>query len=179
MPLHVKILPEEATNDCAYCGGTPAISLHVFAGGGSDVLEPICMSCLRSGKELTASIELPDASPGRRPPTRRIKRRVAKEERELAALTGGRRQKGSGSLPWAKGDLYRKGVYRGEQKTCFGKRPNWTLDELTKIRGEAAFGEVPFLVTTFMDKATQEVRERWVTIPFEDWKEKYAPGDNP
>ena len=48
-----------------------------------------------------------------------------------------------------------------------------------KIRGEAAFGEVPFLVTTFMDKATQEVRERWVTIPFEDWKEKYAPGDNP
>ena len=135
------------------------------------------MVCLREGIELNASIELPDLSVGRRPPSRRVKRRVTKEEYELGDLTGAKRQKGSGSLPWAKGDLHRKGVYRGEQKTCFGKSPNWTLDELTKIRSEAAFGETPVLITSFMSKSTHQVLERWATIPFEDWQEKYAPGD--
>jgi hypothetical protein len=124
---------------------------------------------------VSAVIEPPDLSPGRRPPSRRIRKRTDKEEQELADLSGGRRQKGSGAVPYLKGDFHRKGVYRGESKSVFGKSPSWTLDELTKIRGEASFGEVPVLVTTFMDKHTHAVKERWATIPFENWQEKYAP----
>jgi hypothetical protein len=168
-------------NDPATCTGCEEqrtlISFVVSAAGGSDSTNALCVECLRDGHPLMALIEPPDLSPGRKPPSRRIRKRTDKEEQELADLSDGKRQKGSGSLPYLKGDFHRKGVYRGESKTCFGKDPSWTLDELTKIRGEAAYGEVPVLVTTFMDKHTHAVKERWATIPFENWQEKYAPRD--
>lgn len=172
MPLHVKLIAEEVLDPCAKCGRFGGVFVFsVFVEGGTDKTEAICARCLVAGAEVSASVEPPDLSPGRRAPSRRIRKRTDKEEYELAELSGGRRQKGSGSLPHLKGDFHRKGVYRGESKTCFGKDPSWTLDELVKIRSEAAYGEVPVLVTTFMDKATHEVKERWATIPFENWLE--------
>jgi len=184
MPLRVKLLAEAHQN--AVCPGCTLkapvlLSFHVFALNGADQTEMRCLRCLTGayGKgEFIGLIDEPDLSPGRKPPSRRIRKRTDKEEQELADLSDGKRQKGSGSLPYLKGDFHRKGVYRGESKTCFGKDPSWTLDELTKIRGEAAYGEVPVLVTTFMDKHTHAVKERWATIPFENWQEKYAPRDD-
>ena len=179
MPLRVKIFPEVVLGACPRCQtGHHHFVFHITAEGGMDKTDPCCLTCLLKGGEQTVLIELPDLSPGRKPPSRRARKRTDKEEYELAELSGGRRQKGSGSLPHLKGDFHRKGVYRGESKTCFGKDPSWTLDELIKIRSEAAYGEVPVLVTTFMDKATHEVKERWATIPFENWQEKYAPRDD-
>lgn len=177
MSLHVKLIAEGVLAQCSKCRGfhPDTFVFNVFAEGGSDKTEPVCSRCLEEGVELNVCIEPPDLSPGRRAPSRRIRKRTDKEEQVLADLSGGRRQKGSGALPYLKGDFHRKGVYRGESKTCFSKDPSWTLDELTKIRSEAAFGEVPVLVTTFMDKHTHAVKERWATIPFENWQEKYAP----
>lgn len=180
MPLHVNILPtSHGAAKCNNCEVWREVTFvfTVSAVGGCDIAGPICLHCLSQGAALFALIEPPDLSPGRKPPSRRIRKRTDKEEQELADLSGGRRQKGSGAIPYLKGDFHRKGVYRGESKSVFGKSPSWTLDELTKIRGEAAWGEVPVLVTTFMDKHTHAVKERWATIPFENWQEKYAPSD--
>lgn len=179
MPLHVKLIAEAVSGACSKCGSLAYIPLifTVSVEGGSDNTEAICGGCIAQGATLHATIELPDLSPGRHPPSRRIRKRTDREEQELADLSGGKRQKGSGAVPYLKGDFHRKGVYRGESKSVFSKSPSWTLDELTKIRSEAAYGEVPVLVTTFMDKATHAVKERWATIPFENWQEKYAPRD--
>lgn len=180
MPLHVKLIVDaHGAARCSKCERfDETFAITVFAEGGSDITEPVCVRCLSAGVSLSATIEPVDLSPGRHPPGRRVRKRTDKEERELAQLSGGRRQKGSGSLPHLKGDFYKKGVYRGESKTCFSKSPSWTLDDLTKIRSEAAYGEAPVLVTTFMDRATHQVRERWATIPFETWLEKFSTGQD-
>lgn len=130
------------------------------------------MECLEKHHEISASIEPPDLSPGRRPPSRRLVKRTQKEERELAKRAGGRRQPASGALPGLKGDGVLKGVARWDSKMCFSKTVSWNFDDLVKIRSEAAYGEIPAIITAFTDRATHQVRERWVTIPYEIWEEK-------
>jgi hypothetical protein len=173
MSLHVKLIAEDAEVECSKCHNTSVHSMRivVFAEGGSDKTEPVCAACLSLGVELSALIE-PPAPPPRQPPSRQLVKRTRKEERDLAAGAGGRRQPGSGNLPWAKGDGVLKGVARWDSKMCLSKTVSWTFDDLVKIRSEAAFGEVPAIITAFTDRTTHQVKERWVTIPYEVWEEK-------
>jgi len=174
MPLHVKLIPETGGIVCGYCWEPAAflVAFHVFAADGSDKTKAVCKVCLQRGVELVALIEPPEQAPGRQPPSRQLVKRTRKEERDLAASAGGRRQPGSGNLPWAKGDGVLKGVARWDSKMCFSKTVSWNLDDLVKIRSEAAWGEIPAIITTFADRTTQQVKERWVTIPHEVWEEK-------
>lgn len=172
MPLQVKLIADQSLNGCANCRRVDTTYVfHVFALGGSDVTEAFCVRCLAEGVELTALIEPPDLSPGRRPPSKKLVKRTRREERELASDAGGRRQVASGALPGLKGDGYLRGVARWDSKMCFSKTVSWNFDDLVKIRGEAAFGEIPAIITAFTDKHTHQVRERWVTIPYETWEE--------
>lgn len=177
MPLQVKLVPTTRQGEdwpCSKCGAAnvPVTFFTVFALNGADTTERLCMNCLHDGHEVSALIEPPDLSPGRRPPSKRLVKRTRKEEYQLATDAGGRRQVASGALPGLKGDGYLKGVVRWDSKMCFSKQPSWTLDDLDKIRGEAAYGEVPAIITTFADKHTHQIRERWVTIPYEVYEEK-------
>jgi hypothetical protein len=104
MSLQVKLIPEvshKADQLCPGCGalGVALLSFTVFAQEGSDTMEARCLTCLAEGETLSALIEPPDLSPGRRPPSKRLVKRTRKEERELAADVGGRRQVASGALP--------------------------------------------------------------------------------
>lgn len=174
MPLQVKILPErEDWVSCPRCLAelVDVYVFHVFVGDGSDKTDPMCAKCFLGGEQLFI-IEQPDLSPGRHPPSRRLVKRTQKEERELAKRAGGRRQPASGALPGLKGDGVLKGVARWDSKMCFSKTVSWNFDDLVKIRSEAAYGEIPAIITAFTDRATHQVRERWVTIPYEIWEEK-------
>lgn len=180
MPLQVKLIAENGgALLCSKCAqsGLHVIVINVFVEGGSDKTEPICWYCLATGAGLSALVEPPDLSPGRRPPSKKLVKRTRREERDLASDAGGRRQVASGALPGLKGDGYLRGVARWDSKMCFSKTVSWNFDDLVKIRGEAAFGEIPAIITAFTDKHTHQVRERWVTIPYETWEEKiiHAP----
>lgn len=175
MPLQIKLIITElgGAATCSKCTLVRAvIAFDVFAEGGVDRTEAICFPCLYQGGALSATIEPPDLSPGRMPPSKKLVKRTRKEERELAKDAGGRRQVASGALPGLKGDGYLKGVARWDSKMCFSKKVSWTFDDLEKIRGEAKYGEVPAIITAFTDKHTHQVRERWVTIPYEIWEER-------
>lgn len=177
MPLQVKLIAEGSDGVCAKCGrayiaGNLLMAFHIFAEGGTDKTEAVCCDCLKQGAELSATIELPDLSPGRQPPSRQLVKRTRKEERELASRAGGRRQPASGALPGLKGDGVLKGVARWDSKMCLSKKVSWDFDDLIKIRSEAAYGEIPAIITAFTDRHTHQVKERWVTIPYETWEEK-------
>lgn len=174
MPLHVKVMPEIRLGQCPKCLSGPPhhFVLHITAGGGMESTEPSCITCLLNGGEQTVLIEQPELSPGRQPPSKRLVKRTRKEEHELARDAGGRRQKGSGNLPWAKGDGVLKGIARWDSKMCFSKKVSWTLDDLVKIRSEADYGEVPAIITAFADRTTHQVQERWATIPYEVYQER-------
>jgi hypothetical protein len=108
------------------------------------------------------------------PPDRRTKRTSRRNELEIAAKLGGRRQPGSGNQPFAKGDVRKKGFFRVEVKECFGLEFGvHRRDLLDKIRSECSKGEQPAVVVTFRDRGTHEALESWAIIPFELW-ETYA-----
>lgn len=175
MPLHVKLIAEyDPIGHCSKCGrhGDDTYAIVVFIAGSSDMTERVCSRCLTGGVELSASVEPADMSPGRRPPSKRLVKRTRKEEQKLADDAGGRKQVASGALPGLKGDGYLKGVARWDSKMCFSKKVSWDYDDLVKIRGEAAYGEIPAIITSYTDKATLRVAERWVTIPYEVFQDK-------
>lgn len=96
------------------------------------------------------------------------KRRSQRQEAKLAEETGGKAQKGSGCLPWAKGDVRKKGSFRAECK--FTKKRSFSLSReiLDKIRGECEFNETPVLDVTFVDDQGR-TEDHWVCVPYEMW----------
>lgn len=116
-------------------------------------------------------LSTPEIKPGRTPPDKRIKKRARREEELIAEEVGGKRQKGSGALPWAKGDVRKKGHLRIEVKTCKVKQYTVTRNELNKIRGECGLNEKPAFVITFIHPQTLRQEDKWVLIPYEDWNE--------
>ncbi len=96
------------------------------------------------------------------------KRRSQRQERELAEDTGGSVQRGSGCLPWAKGDVRKKGCFRAECKFTRARSFSVTRSILDKIRSECSTGEVPVLDISFIDKAGR-CDERYVVIPYSVW----------
>lgn len=96
------------------------------------------------------------------------RRRSRRQELELASATGGRQQKGSGCLPWAKGDVRKKGNFRAECK--FTRHASFSITRaiLDKIRSECDYNETPVLDITFAE-ATGRTADRWVVVPYDVW----------
>lgn len=97
------------------------------------------------------------------------RRRASRQERELAEATGGKQQRGSGALPWAKGDVRARGRYRAECK--FTKARSYVVKRsiLDKISSECSFGEVPVLDIAFVDSSGMTA-DRWVAVPYSCWE---------
>ena len=95
----------------------------------------------------------------------------------MAEDTGGHRQPASGALPGAKGDVRKRGVYRGESKFTRNKSFILTRQLLDKISGECGQGEYPVLDVNFIDTNGRS-QDRWVCVPYDTWKDKYASSNN-
>lgn len=101
---------------------------------------------------------------------KKIKRLSRRQELGLAEDTDSRAQKGSGALPWAKGDVRKKGIFRAECKFTRAKSYTVTRETLEKIRSECDFGETPLLDIQFLDKHGAS-DDRWVMVPYDVWLE--------
>lgn len=97
--------------------------------------------------------------------TRRLSKR---QELNLANDTQGKQQRGSGALPWAKGDVRKRGSFRAECKFTRAKSYVLKTETLDKIRSEASFDETPILDITFLNKDGR-TDEHWVVIPYDTW----------
>jgi hypothetical protein len=99
---------------------------------------------------------------------KKIKRLSRRQELGLADDTDSRVQKGSGSMPWAKGDVRKRGVFRAECKFTRAKSYSVTRVTLDKIRSECETGETPLLDLQFLDQFGASA-DRWVMIPYDVW----------
>lgn len=99
---------------------------------------------------------------------KKIKRLSRRQEMSLAGDTDSRTQKGSGALPWAKGDVRKRGIFRAECKFTRAKSYTVTRETLEKIRGECDTGETPLLDIQFLD-SHGAVDDRWVLVPYDVW----------
>ena len=97
-------------------------------------------------------------------------KRSKKQEEGVAKRTGAKRQKASGSLSGAKGDVRKAGTMRGECKFTRARSFSLKLDELMKIEREASAGEQPVMFVEFQGVGTPK---RFAVIP--EWLyETYA-----
>lgn len=146
-------------------------SITVFVGSGMSSTPWYCIECFRRcAAEASFEVEQPVIDTAG-PPSRRVKNSSRKRELQVAKDIGGRRQPGSGSTPFAKGDVRKKGDLRVELKDCYSNTFGLTIPVLDKIRSECSPGEQPALVVTFREKHTHQERESWVVIPYETWEE--------
>ncbi len=99
------------------------------------------------------------------------KRLSKRQEMALAGDTDSLVQKGSGSLPWAKGDVRKRGRFRAECKFTRAKSYTLTIATLDKIRSECAMDETPVLDVTFLNKDGR-TDEHWIMIPYDVWLEQ-------
>jgi hypothetical protein len=129
----------------------------------------LCISCLQAG---TVSIhtdatlnEVPATDKHQRKKTARRQKRLSMgQELDIAESLNARVQKGSGALPWAKGDVLKSGVFRVEAKYTEAKSYSVKLEDLEKIQGECQGAEFPVFVIDF--KQQGKTRERVALIPF-------------
>lgn len=98
-------------------------------------------------------------------------KRSKKQEERVAKRLGAKRQKASGSMGHAKGDIRKDGEIRGECKFTRAKSFSLKLDELIKIENEAAGGEQPAFFIEFQGR---QPPKRYVVIP--EWLYEYYAG---
>jgi hypothetical protein len=97
------------------------------------------------------------------------RRRSQRQERELAEDTGGKVQKGSGCLPWAKSDVTNVfGRFRAECKFTRARSFTLTRELIYKLRGECDFHEIPVIDVSFVS-AAGKTDERWICMPYAEW----------
>jgi hypothetical protein len=106
-----------------------------------------------------------------------MKRVSDRQEKKIARAIKGQRQKASGSMAHAKGDVRKHGILRVEAK--YTKANSYTVkyDDLVKIRSECVSTEEPAFQITFMDK-TLRPRDEWVLIPFAVWRRWHDASTN-
>jgi hypothetical protein len=121
---------------------------------------------------FSALLTFPEPEPpGAHPPSKKLRKRARKTELDIAEDIGGKAQKASGALPWAKGDVRKRGEHRIEAKTSRTKSYRVTRKELNKIRGECGFGEKPAFIISFVNPTTLREEDKWVLQPYGDWHE--------
>jgi hypothetical protein len=101
---------------------------------------------------------------------KKLRRKSQKIEDGIAQGIGGRRNKGSGSLSYLKGDVRKRGHLRVESKFTQRKSYSVTLDELHKIDSECSHGETPAFDITFVEPVSLREIESWVLIPRTEWQ---------
>lgn len=103
------------------------------------------------------------------------KRRLSKRQdlEIMQDLEGGRVQPASGALPGYKSDVKVTGKHRIETKWTIAASFRLTREMLNKIRGECRGLERPAVVIDFKSKTSGRTEDRWVCIPYSDWK-RYA-----
>ena len=104
---------------------------------------------------------------------KRIRSASVMQEKKIAKQIGGRRQPGSGSGPWNKGDVVKRGEFRVEAKFTQKKQYTLKLLDLQKVRGQCEVDEnlrmeVPVMHLMFTDENLTP-KEQWVILPYEYW----------
>lgn len=184
MYLPVKLIATPVEEPCSVCTNRMpglfgrSVTFDIFIGNGVETSDPICLEHLIRGQPIDVRVEQTDITKGRRTPDKRIRRRSQRQERKLAEDSGGRVQKGSGCLPWAKGDVRKRGVFRGESKFTTAQSFSLKRALLDKIRSECEGQEYPLLDIEFINKGTQRSEDRWVAVPYEVWVELNASKDS-
>lgn len=170
MPLQVMMTEETVVGVCEGCGRTDHLQrFFVETKEHSGNTPALCLRC-RQGAPIRADLADAEQSAGPRPPSRRRRKAVSRQERETAELIGGRVQKASGAMLSAKGDVRLKGVLRGEMKSTEKKSFILKRAVLDKIRSECVGGEKPFLTVRFIHPVTMATEDEWVLIPIENWE---------
>lgn len=158
----------EPCKNCETGRGTKQLVLQDEKG--EDVVGPFCVECWGSGEFYGVALLGSSArKKAARPPSKRDKRRARRQELELAEETGGRTQPASGAMARAKGDVRKRGVYRGESKFTRSKAFLISRRVLDKISSECQGTEYPVVDICFLDE-TGRTEDRWVTLPFDTWK---------
>lgn len=92
------------------------------------------------------------------------KKKSMAQERRIAGAVGGRRQKASGALPGAKGDV-RSIELLNECKRTDKKSISITIEYLEKITKEASFYNCVPSVAIEIDSPPKFVNRDWVLVP--------------
>ena len=154
--------------DCCGSVGTAVVRFLLAVGDGCGFSPTLCTACAEKGRTATVAIVSPEAP--KRPPVSRSRRRaVARQEREMATRIGGKTQKASGALHYAKGDVLLRGILRGEMKSTNKKSFTIKREVLDKIRSECQGLEKPFVQVRFINPHTLATEDDWVLIPLQDW----------
>lgn len=167
--MHIRLSPEMKTGTCHLCSTPGPVLMFFIQVGDSHIAETwdVCTPCLAKHHII---VELEQLDPGVRKRTpKNDKRASMKQEQKLADSVGGVRQKGSGALPWAKGDVRKRGELRGEAKQTRAKQYTVKREDLDKIRSECSFGEDPFLAVWFCDQ-NWKPEDKWVLVPEAIWR---------
>lgn len=137
----------------------------------------LCLDCLTRGCRSSIQLDTTEYSGTKPSSPKRTKRRSQRQEKELAAATGGRAQKGSGALPHAKGDVRVRGDFRGECKFTKARSYRLTRETLDKIRSECSYDETPIVDVAFVSPEGR-TEDRWVAMPYDVWKKRYEVDDD-
>ena len=141
------------------------------------------LECLGQQKSVLFSIDPQRVVFNTEPPKRcqankkRRRRKATKQEEAAADLHGGRRHKGSGSLPYLKSDASTRGKYRMECKSTAGLGIRITRADLDKIRSECDPGQVPVYMMQFNEPTTLRTQDEWVMVPKKEWERRIATDD--
>lgn len=171
LTLKPRLFADKEGGICSSCKhqATPLLSIHLS----KDTTDPLCLSCAETG-EVEGFLVLAEPEPiktGPRPPSRAVKLRSKKRELRIAEDLGGRRQKASGALPWAKGDVRVRGRWRIDDKMTESLGFTVTRGLLTKVRSECGQGEKMAIVIGFHNKLNKKQEDQVVVIDYETFKE--------
>jgi hypothetical protein len=171
-----------ANGICSKCGTAATVVMFtVIVEAHSGEAEPLCKTCLFDGQGLHVSPVMEPLAPGpapRRKALRSAKRTSLRQELDIQEEYGARMQPGSGNQPGKKGDHRRKGELRLEAKYTEAESYRLQLDDLYKISGEAAHGELAVLLIDFLSPGTRKLRDRFAVIHDTDFKELHAARKN-
>jgi hypothetical protein len=170
--MPVQAVTTELAGACSVCG----VDLHgavTRLRAGDLVTNGLCAACSSSGHPFVfPSIRTPVTRHNRQQ-----KRASIRQEDRIAHDIKGRRQKASGSMPHAKGDVRKRGSMRVEAKYTTGRSFTIKYDELVKIRSECTGDETPAFQFTFMDRDRKPIDE-WVAVPYSVWRRLHAAAEN-
>ena len=174
--MRVSLSVASTDEACSKCGtnDTDSLVFKVVAivDGHWGEAEPLCACCMDGGtRSDIPMMPLLDGPAPRRKALKKAKKTSLRQEIDIAEELEGRTQPGSGNQAGAKGDVRKKGELRIEAKYTQASSYSLKLDELEKIAGEAAHGELAVMVIDFLSPGISRLRDRFAVLHFHDLKE--------
>jgi hypothetical protein len=172
---------------CSKCGAgsrgvgpAQVIPFTLIVDGHAGEAGALCQGCLFYPEGVVVQVPMENLSPGPSPRRKDLKKAkkasarleadVALELNEVYGEGAVRTQPGSGNQRGAKSDLRMKDGLRVEEKHTQGASFSIKLDELYKVAGEAAGGEMPLFVIDFVEPGTRKLKDRFAVLHFQDLK---------